>query len=113
MKKTANTRPPKMETAYNSFRQKMYILNIDVNEKEDGTFEYESLTLPAGRFDKATIVSAIIDYRYPRQEMDAVVNNYLHTLSSGEENPKYIEEMKQMQAYRDWAKQYAEELLQS
>lgn len=80
-------------------------------ELEDGTFEYESIELKAGEFTRAGIVSAIIENRYPRQEMDAIVNNYLQSLVSGIRDEKHLQEMEEMQAYRAKAKEFADRVL--
>lgn len=111
MKKTATTRPSTVETAHNSFRQKVYTINIDIEELEDGTFEYESIELKAGEFTRGGIVSAIIENKYPRQEMDAIVNNYLQSQISGASVEKHLQEMQEMQAYRMKAKEFADKVL--
>ena len=52
------------------------------------------------------LVSAIIDAKYPRQEMDAVRNNYdrVRDGKAGAKTEQYTEEYEAMQDWRDYAK---------
>lgn len=52
------------------------------------------------------LVSAIIDAKYPRQEMDAVRNNYdrVRDGKAGDKTEIYTEEYEAMQDWRDYAK---------
>ena len=55
------------------------------------------------------LVSAIIDAKYPRQEMDAVRNNYdrVRDGKAGDKTEIYTEEYEAMQDWRDYAKAVA------
>lgn len=45
------------------------------------THRYKSVTLPPGVWNYDAIVDALVDNEYPRDRMDAVVNNYLAALA--------------------------------
>ena len=112
MKKTANMRPEALEVAYNSFRQKSHIINFDVVEREDGTFEYESAIIGPGQFDRDHIISAIVRCRYDQNRMEAIQNNYLLVIGSGQKNGAIEEEFRQMSSWRDMAKSIADRILE-
>ena len=112
MKKTANMRPEALEVAYNSFRQKSHIINFDVVEREDGTFEYESATIGPGLFDRDHIITAIVRCRYDQNRMEAIQNNYLLVIGSGQKNGAIEEEFRQMSEWREMAKSIADRILE-
>ena len=51
-------------------------------------------------------VNAEIRKRYPQQDVEAILNNYL----AFPENPEYVEEFRQLQQYRVECKSYAKEM---
>lgn len=61
------------------------------------------------------LVSAIIDAKYPRQEMDAVRNNYdrVRDGKAGDKAEIYTEEYEAMQDWRDYAKAVAKSFISS
>lgn len=111
MKKTASVRPLALEAAFNSFRQKSHIINFDIVEREDGTFEYESATIEPGQFDRDHIVSAIIRCRYDQHKMEAIQNNFLRVLATGQRDSEVETEFHQMESWRDTAKTIADSIL--
>lgn len=112
MKKTAKSRPEALEAAYNSFRQKSHIINFNIEELEDGTFEYESATIEPGQFDRDHIVSAIIRCRYSQDKMEAIQNNFLRLLAGGQRDQTIEDEFHQMTEWRDMAKSIADGILE-
>lgn len=112
MRKTSTVRPQTVETAFNSFRQKSHIINFDIVECEDGTFEYESVIIEPGQFDRDHIIAAIIRSRYDRNSMEAIQNNFLRLLlANGRSTPDITEEFRQMEAWRETAKSIADDIL--
>lgn len=87
-----------------------HTVNFNCEETNTGGYKYrwQSVTLPLGVFTYPAIVSAIITERYPEDQMQAVVNNYLADTPTDEE----MEEFKAMQSWRAFAKKVAKEALQ-
>ena len=105
MKATSDTKPNIVET-YIEFATKRYAVNIDVAHTIDG-WEYDRVIIPAGKWNYSGVVDALVQYKYPIDKMQAVINNYL--LDS---NDAYaIEEFNKMQAWRKEAKEIAKEAL--
>lgn len=66
------------------------------------------MTLEPGIWCYDAIVSALVSAEYPRDKMDAIVNNYL----ADPTNDNAIEEMLEMQNWRASAKMIAKEALE-
>lgn len=80
---------------------------IRFNIKQDGNkVTYDTVQI-IGELTYDKIVNAIVSYKYPADKMQAIINNYL--LDNGD--PFIIEEFKQMQDWRKFAKSYAKELI--
>ena len=105
MKAISDTKPNIVET-YIEFATKRYAVNIDVAHTIDG-WEYDRVIIPAGKWNYSGVVDALVQYKYPIDKMQAVINNYL--LDS---NDAYsIDEFNKMQAWRKEAKDIAKEAL--
>jgi hypothetical protein len=105
MKSTSDTKPNIVET-YIEFATKRYAVNIDAAHNIDG-WEYDRVIIPAGKWDYSGIVDALVQYKYPIDKMQAVINNYLL-----DPNDEYtISEFNAMQAWRKEAKEIAKEAL--
>lgn len=87
-----------------------YLFCFDEREREteDGQkiYIYEAIRTPLF-YTYGLLVSLIIRERYPEDEMQAVINNYLLE----NDNPEYKEEFNQMQNWRQHAKDIAKEIL--
>lgn len=70
-------------------------------------FKHQAVTLEPGVWSYDAIVSALVSAEYPRDKMDAIVNNYL----ADPTNDNAVEEMLEMQNWRKAAKQIAKEML--
>lgn len=93
--------------------QKVYTINFNVEEVNESDsyeckFRYNTVTLPVGRYDRATVISAIIRQRYSDDEMQAIINNYLLDPN----NSEAVVEFNEMQEYRKHAKNIADQFLQ-
>ncbi|GEM_PF-3629418 len=77
------------------------------NDPSGYKFRYKAVTLEPGVWHYDAIVSALVSAEYPRDKMDAIVNNYL----ADPTNDNAVEEMLEMQNWRKAAKQTAKELL--
>lgn len=66
------------------------------------------MTLEPGVWNYDAIVSALVTAEYPRDKMDAIVNNYL----ADPTNDNAVEEMLEMQNWRKAAKVIAKEMLE-
>lgn len=102
MKTTSRQRPKEITFSYNQFRQEARTITFDVVQGEDG-YEYETVTVPPGYWSRDSLISLIIEDRYPKDRMDAVVNNYLSDMT----NAKHVASMKEMQDWRSHAKSVA------
>ena len=80
---------------------------IRFNIKPDGNEVTYDTVQVIGELTYDKIVNAIVSYKYPIDKMQAIVNNYL----LNGEDPSVIEEFKQMQDWRKFAKSYAKELI--
>lgn len=72
------------------------------------TFRHKSVTLEPGVWCYDAIVAALVTAEYPRDKMDAIVNNYLADPTDG----NTVEEMLEMQNWRVSAKIIAKEALE-
>ena len=70
-------------------------------------YEYEAITMSYDKWNYAGVVDALVQYKYPIDKMQAVINNYLLE----PENPEYITAFNEMQAWRKEAKEIAKEAL--
>lgn len=89
--------------------QKIYTINFNVEEVNNdiGRYQYSSVTLPVGRYDRATVISSIIRQRYSDDEMQAIINNYLLDPTDAES----LAEFNAMQGYRRFAKSLADDFI--
>lgn len=71
-------------------------------------FKHQAVTLEPGVWRYDAIVSALVNAQFPRDKMDAIVNNYLED----PENATAAEEMQEMQEWRKAAKQIAKDALE-
>lgn len=105
MKATSDTKPNIVET-YIEFATKRYAVNIGAAYNIDG-WEYDRVIIPAGKWDYSGVVDALVQYKYPIDKMQAVINNYL----LDPEDAYAIGEFNKMQAWRKEAKEIAKEAL--
>lgn len=76
MRKSSHERPRDFEL-FRKGGQIQAEINFNVEEKDGGAvYEYDSVVLPPD-FTAGTIVDAVVSEEYPRDRMQAVVNNYL------------------------------------
>ena len=102
---TSDTRPQLVEQ-YVLYATKRYNINIGVVESKNG-YEYDQVEIPAGKWDYSGVVDALVQFKYPIDKMQAVINNYLL-----DPNDEYaIDEFNKMQAWRKEAKEIAKEAL--
>lgn len=104
--------PPQFVTYKKHLGQKIYTINyhvehIDYDEQHGQPWRYSTVTLPVGRYDRATVISAVIRQRYSDDEMQAIINNYLLDPTDAEA----IMEFNAMQDYRRFAKSLADEFI--
>lgn len=83
-----------------------FFINLDI-EFVDGLYAYDQIKIEYDKWNYSGIVDALIQYKYPIDKMQAVINNYLL-----DPNDAYaIEEFNKMQAWRKEAKEIAKEAL--
>ena len=97
---------PELVEKYILFATQRYAINVDVVEN-NGVYVYEQVEIPAGKFDYSGVVDALVQYKYPIDKMQAVINNYL----LDPEDAYAIDEFNKMQAWRKEAKEIAKEAL--
>ena len=97
---------PELVDKYILYATQRYAINVDIVEK-DGVFVYEQVEISAGKWNYSGVVDALVQYKYPIDKMQAVINNYLL-----DPNDEYaISEFNAMQAWRKEAKEIAKEAL--
>lgn len=89
--------------------QTVRTINYMITPCKEGDYRWKrlSVTLEPGIWTRDAIIDAIITQEYPRDRMEAVQNNYL----KDQEDDSALEEMREMQEWRDFAKRTADELL--
>ena len=96
-----------MVTVARDSGQNVMTVNVGVTEV-DGGYEWDSVTLPNGRFGYSLIVNALVGVRYPSDKMQAILNNCISNLFDAGNLTEY----KALQEWRKKAKQYAREALE-
>lgn len=81
--------------------------NIQQTDVAERKYRHQRVTLEPGIWHYDAIVSALVSAEYPRDKMDAVVNNYL----ADPTNDTAVEEMLEMQNWRKTAKLIAKDAL--
>lgn len=108
-KMTGNDQPQKIRYKIRlGLRQ--YTIAFDIQELEgenEAAYQWSEATFDLGKPTYAQLVAAIIQSRYPNDDMQAIINN--HLLEDGD--AEHEEEWKAMQAWRLEAKAYAKEIL--
>lgn len=83
-----------------------YDINIDVTQ-EGEIYKWEQVHVPIEKWNYSGVVDALVQYKYPLDKMQAVINNYLL-----DPNDVFaVEEFNNMQAWRKEAKEIAKEAL--
>ena len=98
---------PDMVTVARDCGQNVMTVNVGVTEV-DGGYEWDSVTLPNGRWGYGLIVNALVEGRYPSDKMQAILNNCISNLFDAGNLAEY----KALQEWRKKAKQYAREALE-
>ena len=99
------TKPDILET-YVLGGVRRYDINIDI--VQDGEmYKWEQVSVPSEKWDYSGVVDTLIQYKYPTDKMQAVINNYL--LDSNDEYA--VSEFHKMQEWRKEAKEIAKEAL--
>lgn len=70
-------------------------------------YEYEVVTMSYDKWNYSGVVDALVQYKYPIDKMQAVINNYL----LDPEDAYAVDEFNKMQAWRKEAKEIAKEAL--
>lgn len=96
---------------------KQRTINFDIQEKDDGSFEWMSATLKIGEWDYGAIVSAIIYAKYQSDEIEAINSNVMRLMFDSTSVPEdkaeeYRAEARELQLWRDHAKVLAKEFLE-
>lgn len=96
---------------------KQRTINFDVQEKEDGSFEWVSATLGLGVWNYGAIVTAIIYAKYSSDQIEAINSNMMQLMLDATSVPEdkakeYRNEALELQAWRNHAKELAKEYLE-
>lgn len=109
-KKTSSDRPQQIQyTVKLGLRQ--YTIAFDIQELEhenETTYQWSEATFDLGKPTYAQLVAAIVQSRYPNDDMQAIINN--HLLEDGD--TEHEAEWSAMQAWRAEAKVRAKEILE-
>ena len=82
-----------------------YFYDINIIE---GYNEPITIQLGISKFNYGGIIDALINYKYPTDRMQAIINNYLLDPNNESANQEFIE----MQKWRSESKQIAKEILE-
>lgn len=88
------------------FGRTTYFVNLNI-EFKDGWYIFDQIEIEFNKWNYSGVVDALIQYKYPIDKMQAVINNYLLE----PENEEYIRVFNEMQAWRKEAKEIAKEAL--
>ena len=101
----STTKPNILET-YILGGVRHYDINIDVIQ-EGEMYKWGQVSVPYDKWNYSGVVDALVQFKYPIDKMQAVINNYLL-----DPNDAYaIDEFDKMQAWRKEAKEIAKEAL--
>lgn len=85
---------------------------------DDETQESLIINLPAGRYDKATIVNALVRSKYPQDSVEAIINNHFLAISewldakfAGSAESFSDPDYENLQAWRAESKRLADEII--
>lgn len=82
-----------------------FFINIDI-EQSNEMFDYQSIKVEYGKWNYSGVVDALVQYKYPTDKMQAVINNYL----LDPEDVYAVDEFNKMQEWRKEAKEIAKEI---
>ena len=99
------TKPDILET-YVLGGVRRYDINIDVVQIGE-IYKWEQVHVSSDKWNYSGIVDALVQFKYPIDKMQAVINNYL----LDPEDAYAIDEFNKMQAWRKEAKEIAKEAL--
>lgn len=83
-----------------------YDINIDIVQDRE-MYKWEQVSVPSEKWNYSGVVDALIQYKYPIDKMQAVINNYLLDAT----DDYAIDEFNKMQEWRKEAKEIAKEAL--
>lgn len=83
-----------------------YFINLNI-EFKDGWYIFDQIEIEFNKWNYSGVVDALVQYKYPIDKMQAVINNYLLDATDA----YAIEEFNKMQAWRKEAKEIAKEAL--
>ena len=105
---------PKAITTTKHLGCKVITLNYGAKENDDAgsenanqRYKYGSVRLAPGVSDYRSIVAALVNNEFDRDEMQAIINNYL----LDGDDPEAVAEFNDMQAFRRFAKRIAREFV--
>ena len=70
-------------------------INFDIREVDEG-FEWENVEMPETKWNYSGIVDTLVQYKYPIDKMQAVINNYL----LDQTDPDTLKDFNEMQQWR-------------
>ena len=110
--KSGSERPQSVTIGINGARLQAQLC-VDITQTDDGTWQWEEITLPAGEWSYDAIVSAIVRWKYSTSTMEAIINNHLLVLSGDtEQTDEELAEFEAMQQWRHQAKSIAKEMME-
>ena len=102
---------PLFVTCISNLGRNEYTINFNVeelskNERSVGKeYRYQSVKLPPGIYDRKTVITSLIYSHYSKDEMEAIINNYLFD----KKDKEAIAEFNEMQSWRIASKQIADQ----
>lgn len=87
------------------------VIRFDIREVEtENGIQYKFIEIIGnpGVLDYGSFVSAIINAKYPYDEIESIRNNYL---LDGQSNEKHRKEFQEFQEFRDYAKSYVTQII--
>lgn len=110
---------PEDRTCIFQHGQRIYTINFDIVYDPEKGYVHKSATLPLGRWDYGTIVSAIISSKYSYDEIQAIQLNMQCILANiddamtEEKKAEYTREYQELSDWRWHAKEIAKTFIES
>lgn len=109
---------PERVTYIRKLGMKQRTINFDIEEIEEGVYQWASVTLGLGDWGYDKIVSAIIYAKYDSNQIEAINLNIIRVMFdsdslSSDKIEEYRNEAMELQMWRDHAKLIAREIIDS
>ena len=103
-----STNKPDLVDKYYERGLPQYYINFNVVQVDFDTWEHDQVRITSDKWNYGGIVDVLIQFYYPNDKMQSVINNYLLE----PDNVEFIKDFQDMQEWRKEAKKIAKEALE-